>query len=100
MTPTAEIVTFRLTRDATPAQFLDAMRQMQPFVDRHGGMLGRTLSCDADGLWTDHVIWDSPEAAQALAAAFMTAPETEAARALIDPETVVMRHAPILLQTE
>ncbi|MEO0863492.1 MAG: hypothetical protein AAFY39_02685 [Pseudomonadota bacterium] len=100
MTTTAEIVTFRLNSGATHIQFLDAMQQMQPLVDRHGGMLGRTLSCDNEGVWTDHVLWESLDAAQALAAAFMTAPETEAARALIDPNTVQMRHAAVHLQQE
>jgi len=100
MTTTAEIVTFRLNSGATHTQFLDAMHRMQPFVDRHGGILGRTLSCDADGIWTDHVLWDSLEAAQELAAAFMTAPETEMARALVDADTVQMRHATVHLSRE
>ncbi len=94
----AEIVTFHLKADATPDAFLDAMALMQPFVDRNGGILGRTLSCDADGLWTDHVLWADEAKAKALADAFMTAPETEAARALIDETSVQMRHAPVLLQ--
>ena len=98
MTKTAEIVTFRLVQGATPEAFRAAMDKMQPFVDRHGGVINRTLSCDEAGLWTDHVLWDSLEAAQALAAQFMEAPETEDARALIDGETVVMRHAAVHMQ--
>ena len=94
----AEIVTFRLKPEATVEAFLDAMAIMQPFIDRSGGMIGRTLSSDADGLWTDHVLWNSKEQAMALAEAFMTAPETEAARGLIDAATVTMRHAPVHLQ--
>ena len=94
----AEIVTFRLKDGATPDAFLDAMHKMQPFVDRYGGLIGRTLSCDADGLWTDHVLWEDETKAMALANAFLTAPETEAARMLIDEQTVQMRHAPVLMQ--
>ncbi len=97
MTRIAEIVTFRLNPDATPEAFLKAMEEMQPFVDRSGGVIGRTISCDAEGNWTDHVLWDSEEKAKALAEAFLTAPETESARKLIDGATVVMRHAPVLM---
>lgn len=93
-----EIVTFHLKADAEPADFLNAMEVMQPFVDRHGGVLSRTLSRDADGLWTDHVLWESEAKAMALAEAFMTAPETQAARDLIDGPTVQMRHAPVMLR--
>lgn len=93
----AEIVTFHLKQGATPQEFLAAMQTMQPFVDRHGGVVGRTISRDADGLWTDHVLWESGAQAKALAAAFMAAPETEAARNLIDETTLQMRHAPVLM---
>lgn len=101
MTKTAEIVTFRLKSDATPEAFRDAMKAMEPFVERHGGgIITRTLSCDDNGLWTDHVLWETSEAAQALAIAFMTAPETEVARDLIDETTVQMRYATVHLQQE
>jgi hypothetical protein len=93
----AEIVTFRLKAGATEAAFLTAMETMQPFVDRSGGVIARTISCDPDGLWTDHVLWNSEDEAKALAAEFMTAPETEDARALIDETTITMRHAKVLM---
>jgi hypothetical protein len=97
-TQVAEIVTFRLKPGATQAAFLEAMQQMQPFVDRSGGVIERTISCDAEGLWTDHVLWSDGAKAKALAEAFMSAPETEAARGLIDETTVAMRHAPVLFR--
>ncbi len=93
----AEIVTFRLKEGTTNQAFLEAMAAMEPFIARSGGMLGRTLSCDEEGLWTDHVLWESEAQAKALAEAFMTAPETELARELIDGNTVSMRHAPVIL---
>lgn len=95
----AEIVTFRLKTGASPEAFLKAMETMQPFVDRNGGVLGRTISCDPDGLWTDHVLWEDEAKAKALAEQFMTAPETQAARDLIDETTVQMRHAHVLMQS-
>lgn len=97
-TTVAEIVTFRLKNGATEEAFLKAMETMQPFVNRSGGVIGRTVSCDAEGLWTDHVLWESEAQAKALAAEFMTVPETERARDLIDATTVQMRHARVLVQ--
>ena len=96
----AEIVTFRLKDGATTDAFLEAMGIMQPFIKRNGGMLGQTLPCDTNGLWTDHILWEREERAKALAAAFMTAQETEAARAMIDGPTVRMRHATVLLSQD
>ena len=98
MTKTAEIVTFRLAGGTDTAAFIAAAQQMTPFLQSTEACLGRTLSVDDDGLWTDHVLWDSLEAAQALAAQFMDAPETADARALIDGETIVMRHAAVHMQ--
>lgn len=93
----SEIVTFRLKEGATADAFLTAMDEMAPFVARMGGMVQRTLSCDADGLWTDHVLWETAAHAHALADAFMAAPETEAARALIDETSLIMRHGTVML---
>ena len=93
--PVAEIVTCRLTEGSDPAAFLDAANGMSPFLQGTGAMLTRTLSVDETGLWTDHITWGSMQAAQDAAAAMMAQPEAAPFMALIDPETVIMRHAPI-----
>ncbi|WP_299962362.1 hypothetical protein [uncultured Roseobacter sp.] len=97
--PVAEIVTFRLLDGADPAAVRAAAEQMTPFLSGTGTMLTRTLSCDDTGLWTDHIIWTSMKAALAAADQIMSQPSARPFMAMIDPETVVMRHAPVHLTT-
>lgn len=98
--PVAEIVTFRLVEGADPAAFVAAAEAMTPFLRRSGAVLSRTLSADEDGLWIDHVTWTSMTAALAAAQTMMAQPEAGPFMALVDPDTVEMRHAPIRLQME
>ncbi|MBD3663534.1 hypothetical protein [Sulfitobacter aestuariivivens] len=91
----AEIVTFRLTEGSDPQAFVAAARAIEPMLHAGGHTLSRTLSRDADGLWTDHIIWTSAEAAKAMAEKIMSAPDAAPMMQMIDPEGVVMRHAEI-----
>ncbi|WP_299725212.1 hypothetical protein [uncultured Tateyamaria sp.] len=100
MTKTAEIVTFRLKPGTDPAAFAKAAQAMMPFLDSTGDMIARTLSCDANGLWTDHIVWTNQAAAEAAAKAMFKRPEAEPFMALIDPEGMDMRHADIHLTPE
>ncbi|MEL7100446.1 MAG: hypothetical protein AAGM84_16600 [Pseudomonadota bacterium] len=96
----AEIVTFRVTDGTSASQVAQAAASMQPFLKAQGGMIRRSLSVDADGLWTDHIIWTSMEAAQTAAASVMEAPEVVPFMSLIVPESVAMRHAAVHLAQE
>ena len=96
----AEIVTFRVTDGTSTADVAQAAAGMQPFLAAQGGMIRRALSVDADGLWTDHIIWTSMEAAQSAAAVVMEAPEAGPFMSLIVPESVSMRHAEVHLTQE
>lgn len=98
--PVAEIVTFRLADGADPQTFAAAAARMTPFLESTGAMTLRTLSQDADGLWTDHIIWTSMAAAKSAAEAMMAEPAAGPFMSMIDPDSVTMRHAPILFQTE
>ncbi|MEO0402083.1 MAG: hypothetical protein AAF214_06880 [Pseudomonadota bacterium] len=100
MTTTAEIVTFRLKPDADAAAFTQAAQAMLPFLQGTGDMIARTLSCDADGLWTDHITWTSRAAADAAAKAMFKRPEAGPFMALIDPDGMEMRHATVHLSPE
>jgi uncharacterized membrane protein YdcZ (DUF606 family) len=99
-TPVAEIVTFRLVAGAEAEAFVTAARALEPMLAATGAVLGRTLSQDADGLWTDHIRWTSMEAAKTTAAAMMRDPAAAPMMQMIDPDQVQMRHAPILYQQE
>lgn len=94
--PVAEIVTFRLSEGADPKAFVAAASGMTPFLTETGAVISRTLSTDDGGLWTDYITWTSMQAAKDAAKAVMARPEAAPFMALIDPETVELRHAPIL----
>lgn len=90
--PVAEIVTFRLIEDADPVAFVAAADGMSQFLHGTGAVLTRTLRVNDAGSWTDHITWTSMSAAKSAAAAMMDQPEATPFMALIDPETVNMRH--------
>jgi hypothetical protein len=95
--PVAEIVTFRLVEGADPAAFTKAAEGITPFLRSTGVVLSRTLSADANGLWTDHITWTSMQAATDAAAQMMERAEAAPFLSMIDPDTVEMRHAPVHL---
>ena len=88
----AEIVTFKLAPGISEADFTALSQQSEAFVRACPGFRNRRLSQSADGSWTDYVVWQDIEAAQAAAAQF---PQQDFAPALmqaIAPDSVVMRH--------
>lgn len=94
----AEVVEFRLVKDADEAAFVEAATAMEPFLKETGGMIKRTLSKAEDGTWTDHIIWASMDQAQAAAAAIMKRPEAGPFMSMIDPEGMAMRHDAVMLE--
>ena len=95
----AEIVTFRLIPGTEPDTFVTAAQALEPLLAQSGAVLGRTLSQDDAGVWTDHILWTSMAAATATAAEMMAHPAAAPMMQMIDPNHVEMRHAPILYQT-
>lgn len=93
--PVAEIVTFRLVANTDPAAFIQAASDMSPFLKNTGAAVSRTLSQDKDGLWTDHIVWTSLQAAQTASDKIMHDAGAMPFMHMIDPETVTMRHAHI-----
>jgi len=99
-TQVAEVVTFRLAEGCDAAAFVTAARQIEPLLRAGGDAFVRTLSCDADGLWTDHITWRSMETAKAAAEQIMRDPAAAPMMQMINPDTVAMRHAAIHYQME
>lgn len=91
----AEIVTFRLTPGTSAEAFVEAAAQVEPLLAESGAVLGRTLSQDEDGLWTDHILWTSMAAAKSTAAAVLSDPRAAPMMTMVNPEGVSMRHAVI-----
>ena len=100
MTKTVEIVTFQTKPGHSAHDVAQAAQAMAGFLHRSGGMIQRTLSQDADGIWTDHILWQTMDDAQNAAAQIATAPEAQAFIAMIDGPSVTMRHATHQLQME
>jgi len=96
----AEIVSFRLNDGTDPGAFLASAEQTAPIIRAFGGCLGRHLTCDAEGLWTDIVIWQDMTTAMKAAEVIVQDPAFAPFGAMIDGATVKMRHADILWQMD
>ncbi len=98
--PVAEIVTYRLNDGVSQSDHLAAAQTTIAFLKDTGAVVTRTLSVDDTGLWTDHIIWTSLEAAKATEAQAMQRPEFGAFFAGMDDSSVNLRHTTILMQME
>ena len=78
MSTTLEIAEFETVAGTTEEAVLAAARQAGAFLARQPGFRGRQLARRPEGDWVDIVEWASPEAAEAAAQAFPTAPEAAA----------------------
>lgn len=94
--PVLEIVDFRLADGVAEMDFIAAAKGTEAMLRQRGALVRRLLTRDADGLWTDVVEWVSHDGAMAAAEAVMTSESCQPFMAMIDPASVVMRHAPIL----
>jgi hypothetical protein len=97
--PVVEIVTFRLRAGSDPQAFAAAAARLTPVLRQTGAAQTRTLSGPTDGLWTDHITWSSLDAARAAAQTVVAHPEAAEFLAMINPDGVTMRHAPVQLNT-
>lgn len=99
-TQTAEFVTFRLKDDVSDDAFVQAARAIGPYLRKSGNVVSRSLSRGDDGLWTDHIVWISMKTAEETAAKVMQQPEFGKMAEMIDPDSMNLRYAPILLQMD
>ncbi len=96
MTHVAEIVTFTLVDGTTREEFVKLSQASEGFVRSATGFAHRQLSQGADGRWTDYVVWTDMKAAQDAAAQFMQQDCAAAMMAVINPDSVQMRHETVL----
>jgi len=93
-----EIVQFSLADGVGRDEFIAAAANTMPELCTMDGFIGRVLSEDEDGSWTDHVKWSNAEAAQAAMAASM---ENEALLPFImsvDPDSMTLTYErPVVL---
>ncbi|MDW4496864.1 hypothetical protein R5H30_02640 [Sulfitobacter sp. D35] len=96
----AEIVTFSLSEGQDETAFVLAARALETYLRDTGAMVARTLSRDAEGRWTDHILWTSREAAEAAARDMPRRPEAADFLAAIAGDSVEIRHAEVILQMD
>lgn len=99
MTKTAivENISFRLREGADESAFLAAMKGLEPFLERNGGVTSREVSRDATGLWTDRYVWEDMTAAQRADATFKQAPEAGALMPFFAQGSLTMGRAEVVV---
>lgn len=98
--PVLEIVTFRLKPGTDVDGYLAAARATEAFLRETGAVRWRRLVRSEDGTWTDVIEWSSLSAAKAAETEAMTRPEFGAFFEAFDPESLEMRHAPVLFSMD
>lgn len=98
MSTVLETVTFRLAPQASQQHFISASQPTMDWVRQQPGFVYRTLSCDDQGVWSDHVLWQTLDQAQAASDAFMGVFANSEFMALIDPGSVQMQHLTVRAQ--
>jgi hypothetical protein len=94
MTQSLEIATFNLIADAQ--DFVGANAEVTAWLTQQPGFRSRLLAQKDDGGHLDLIVWESPEAATAAAAKMGEIMDLRA-MSLMDPATVSMSHATVLV---
>ncbi|MEP3299081.1 MAG: hypothetical protein ABJO27_21835 [Pseudoruegeria sp.] len=89
---TIETVTFKLNEGVTRKAFADSAQAITEFAQKQNGFISRRLSCGDDGLWIEHIEWETLQAAQAAAAQMGKEPTLESCMKAIDGASVVLHH--------
>ena len=100
MTHILEIVRFRLVEGTSETDFVRAAKGTEPVVAKAAGFCNRRLTKGEDGFWTDVIEWPSMENAKGATDTVMPTPELAPFGALIDGESVEMRHETIEMKLE
>ena len=100
MTHILEIVRLRLVEGTSDTDFLAAAKGTEPVVAKAPGFCNRRLTKGEDGFWTDVIEWTSMENAKGATDTVMPTPELAPFGALIDGESVEMRHETIEMKLE
>ncbi len=96
MTTTLEIVEFRLGR-GTGEAFVAANAPLNAWLEVQPGFISRQLAEREDGGYIDIVVWSNRGDAETAAGKVMGLFGDSDAMTMIDPESIRMSHAPILM---
>lgn len=93
---TVEMASFKVRTGVSHEAVLAARQQLQSYLSAAPGYLSSRLVRDADGTYTDLVVWRDAASAHAAAKAALQDADAGAYFALIDEATIVMRHAGVV----
>jgi len=94
-----EMVTFKANANTTPEQLAATGPDMSAFLAEQSGFIYRSLSVDEDGTWHDIIYWETMADAKTAGENFMQHPAGQSMMALIDTQSIRMRHMPALAET-
>lgn len=87
-----EVVTFKLAQNVSPDAFIESAKAVNQMLDNTEGFVRRHLSVADNGVWTDHIEWQSLEQAQSASEKLMQFEAAQPFMAAIDAESVSMGH--------
>ena len=87
-----EVVTFKLAQNVSADAFIESAKAVNQFLDTTDGFVRRHLSVADDGVWTDHIEWQSLEQAQSASQSLMQFEAAKPFLSAIDGESVTMGH--------
>lgn len=87
---------FKLADGVSDQQFVEASQQAESFIKEQPGFLYRSVSRQNNSdLWIDTGYWENAETYQKVHQAFMEEPRCQSFMALINQETLEVRHTQI-----
>eukprot|EP00918_Siedleckia_nematoides_P082460 GHVU01180688.1.p2 GENE.GHVU01180688.1~~GHVU01180688.1.p2 ORF type:complete len:102 (+),score=11.40 GHVU01180688.1:165-470(+) len=89
---TIETVTFKLLDGISREAFAKDAEAITDFAREQAGFVSRRLSCSDDGLWIEHVEWETLDAAKAAAAQIGKEPPLAKCMKASDGPSVVAHH--------
>jgi len=87
-----EVVTFKLAEHVSQDHFLQTAQAVNALLDKTEGFVRRHLSVADDGIWTDHIEWQSLEQAKAASESLMQFEAAGPFLAAIDGQSAKMAH--------
>jgi len=96
---TVEMVSYRLKAGITNHQVNATHLGVNQLLQQQPGFYYRSLSCDETGQWFDIAYWKDMNCAKLAGDAFMGSSAGQALIALIDSDTMTMRHMEVATET-
>lgn len=95
-----ETVSFKLAHGVSAETFIGTTDAVGNYLKTCEGFMRRCLSKSSDGIWLEHILWQSLAAAKAASDAFMKQESILPYLQAIDPDSVTMQHQQLIACSE